>query len=87
MTLPQRIIHFLGQSIGYLQKVFKLPHKKPKSNLISSEESSKTLKEIPSRDLVSDSYAAYREAAKSDAFLFGDYDGYQAFEDLDQEDP
>ena len=38
-------------------------------------------------DLVSDSYAAYREAAKSDAFLFGDYDGYQAFEDLDQEDP
>ena len=38
-------------------------------------------------DLVSDSYAAYREAAKSDAFLFGDYDGYQAFEDLDQEYP
>jgi hypothetical protein len=28
----------------------------------------------------------YREAAKSDAFLFGDYDGYKAFEDLDQED-
>ena len=40
-----------------------------------------------SPDLVSDSYQAYREAAKSDAFLFGDYDGYQAFEDLDQEDP
>ena len=38
-------------------------------------------------DLVSESYAAYREAAKSDAFLFGDYDAYKAFEDLDQEDP
>jgi len=31
-----------------------------------------------------DSYASYREAAKSDAFLFGDYDGYQAFDDLDK---
>ena len=41
---------------------------------------------IHSQDLVSDSYVAYREAAKSDAFLFGDYDGYKAFEDLDQED-
>jgi hypothetical protein len=28
----------------------------------------------------------YREAAKSDAFIFGDYDGYKAFKDLDQED-
>ena len=42
-------------------------------------------KQIPSQDLVFDAYAAYREAAKSDAFLFGDYDGYQAFEDLDKE--
>ena len=37
-----------------------------------------------SQDLVSDSeeeksLEAYREAAKSDAFLFGDYDGYSAF--------
>ena len=43
------------------------------------------LKQTLSQDSVSDSYAAYREAAKSDAFLFGDYDGYQAFEDLDKE--
>ena len=33
-----------------------------------------------------DALEMYREAAKSDAFLFGDYDGYKAFEDLDQED-
>ena len=37
-----------------------------------------------SQDLVSDSEEeksldAYREAAKSDAFLFGDYDAYSAF--------
>tara|TARA_B100000902_G_scaffold243724_1_gene230749 strand:+ start:402 stop:533 length:132 start_codon:yes stop_codon:yes gene_type:complete len=32
-----------------------------------------------------DSYAAYREAAKSDSYMFGDYDGYQAFEDLSKE--
>lgn len=44
------------------------------------------LPKIPLQDLVSDSYVAYREAAKSDAFLFGDYDGYKAFEELDQED-
>ena len=42
------------------------------------------LPKTPLPDLVSDSYAAYREAAKSDAFLFGDYDGYKAFEDLDK---
>lgn len=33
-----------------------------------------------------DALEMYREAAKSDAFLFGDYDGYKAFENLDQED-
>ena len=65
------------------------------------EESSKTLLKTPSQDSVSegdafkvealkyydleDSYAAYREAAKSDSYMFGDYDGYQAFEDLDKE--
>ena len=37
------------------------------------------LKKTPLQDSVSDSYAAYREAAKADAFLFGDYDGYEAF--------
>jgi len=41
------------------------------------------LPKTPSQDLVSESYQAYREAAKADAFLFGDYDGYQAFEELE----
>ena len=85
MTYLQKIIHFLGQSIGFLPKDSKLLLKKPKLNPTSSEESSKTLPKTPSQDLVSDSYAAYREAAKSDAFLFGDYDPYQAFENLNEE--
>ena len=85
MTFLQRIIHFLGQSIGSLLKVFKWHPKKQKLNPTLLEESNKTLPKTPSQDLVFDSYAAYREAAKADAFLFGDYDGYQAFEDLDQE--
>jgi len=45
------------------------------------------LPKIPSQDLVSDSYQAYMEAAKSDAFLFGDYNAYKAFENLDDEGP
>ena len=101
MTFLQRTIHYLGQSIGSLLKVFKWHPKKQKLNPTLLEESSKTLPKTPSQDSVSesnafkeealiyydivDSYAAYREAAKSDAFLFGDYDGYQAFEDLDKE--
>jgi len=40
-------------------------------------------KKTPSQDLVSDSYQVYREAAKADSFLFGDYDGYKAFEELE----
>ena len=32
---------------------------------------------------VKDSYQAYIEAAKSDAFIFGDYDGYKAFKGED----
>ena len=39
----------------------------------------------PLQDLVSRSYQSYREAAKSDAFLFGDYDAYQSFEDFADE--
>ena len=39
------------------------------------------LKETPSQDLVSDSIKAYREAALSDSYMFGDYDGYQAYQD------
>ena len=39
------------------------------------------LTSLPSE--VKDSYQAYIEAAKSDAFMFGDYDGYKAFEGED----
>ena len=85
MTYQQRTTHFLGRSIGFLQKVFRLHLKKQKSNPTLSEESSKTLPKTRSQDLVSDSMAAYREAAKSDAFLFGDYDGYKAFEELEDQ--
>jgi hypothetical protein len=41
------------------------------------------LKEIPSQDLVSESYQAYREAAESNDLLFDDFDAYKAFEDLE----
>ena len=37
------------------------------------------LKETPSRDLVYDSMRTYREAALSDSYMFGEYDGYQAY--------
>ena len=30
---------------------------------------------------VKKSIQAYKEAAKADAFIFGDYDGYEAYED------
>jgi len=30
--------------------------------------------------IVKDSIESYREAAKSDSYLFGDYDAYSAFE-------
>jgi len=83
MTFPQRITHFLGLSTGFLRRVSKLLPKKQKSSPTSLEESSKTLREIHSQDLVSESYEAYREAAKSDDLLFGTYDAYKAFEDLE----
>jgi hypothetical protein len=40
----------------------------------------------PSQDLVFDeleeqALQSYREAAKSDSYMFGDYDGYQAYQD------
>ena len=38
------------------------------------------LKEIHSQDLISDSMRSYREAALSDSYMFGEYDGYQAYE-------
>ena len=54
MTYLQKIIHFLGQSIGSLLKVFKWHPKKQKSNLTLLEESSKTLPKTPSLDSPSD---------------------------------
>ena len=81
MTFPQRITRFLGQNTGFRQKVYKWLRKKRKLNPTSSEESNKTLKQTPSQDLVSDSYAAYREAAKSDDYMFGNYDAYKAYEE------
>ena len=54
MTYQQKIIHYLGQSIGSVLKVFKWHPKKQKSNPILLEESSKTLKKTPSQDLDSE---------------------------------
>ena len=87
MTYPQRIIHSPGRNIGFRQKVSKWLHKRLKLNPTSSEESSKMSKEIHLQDshydefeaFREDALRAYREAAKSDAFLFGDYDGYSAY--------
>ena len=91
MTFPQRITHSLGQSIGFRQRVSKWLHKKQKSNPTSLEESSKTLPKTPSQDSLckgnckcnclktEDVLESYREAAKADDFLFGDYDGYEAY--------
>jgi hypothetical protein len=47
------------------------------------EESNKTLRQTPSQDLVSESYRAYMEAAKSNDLLFDDFDAYKAFEDME----
>ena len=54
MTFLQKITHFLGQSIGSLQKDFKLHHKKQKLNPTLLEESNKTSPKIPSQDSPSD---------------------------------
>ncbi len=50
---------------------------------MSSAESNKMSKRIPSQDLNSElgaSIEAYQEAAKSDAFMFGDYDPYEVYD-------
>ena len=48
------------------------------------EESNKMSKKIHSADSNSketeESIKAYREAAKADAWLFGDYDGYKSYD-------
>ena len=64
MIYLQKIIHYLGQSIGSLQNDYKLQHKKQKSNNISSEESNKMLPKTPSQDLnysLDDCIEAYKE--------------------------
>ena len=46
------------------------------------EEIWKEMDEIePLTPVTSASLEAYREAAKSDAFLFGDYDAYEAYKE------
>ena len=50
---------------------------------MSSAESSKMSKKTPSQDSNSElgvSIEAYQEAARSDAFLFGEYNAYEAYE-------
>jgi len=91
MIFQQRITHYLGQSIGSLLRVFKWHPKKQKLNPTSLEESNKTLLKIPSQGSLckgncrcnciktEDALNSYKEAAKSDDFLFGDYDGYESF--------
>jgi hypothetical protein len=49
---------------------------------MSSAESSRMSRKIPSQDLNSElgaSIEAYQEAARSDAFLFGEYNAYEAY--------
>ena len=42
----------------------------------------KEMEEIePLTPLTSDAINAYREAAKSDSYLFGEYDGYEAYKE------
>ena len=86
MTFLQRIIRFLGLNTGSPQKDSKSPPKKRKSNLTLSEESNRMSNETPSPDsncrgncncncLDTDKVLeSYREAAKFDRYLFGDYE-------------
>ena len=84
MTFQQETIHYLGQSTGYPQKDYKLHHRKQKSNLTLLEESNKMSKKTHSVDSNSketeECIRAYREAAMADAWLFGDYDAYEAYD-------
>jgi len=93
MTFPQRIIHFPGRNIGFSRRVSKWLHKKQKLNPTLLEESNKTLPKIPLQVSLcrgncncrcikpEDALEAYREAAKSDDFLFNNYNGYEAYEE------
>ena len=55
----------------------KTPSQDSHSNL---EKVWKEIDEIePLTSIVKDSIESYREAAKSDSYLFGDYDAYEAY--------
>jgi hypothetical protein len=47
------------------------------------EEIWKKMDEIEPLTPVQKSIQAYKEAAVSDEYMFGDYDGYQAYEDVE----
>ena len=49
----------------------------------SNKMSKKTLSQDSNYDLVEKSLQAYREAALSDSYMFGDYNGYEAFKGED----
>ena len=49
--------------------------------------SKKTPSQDSNFDLVEKSLQAYREAALSDSYMFGDYNGYEAFKGEDQSSP
>ena len=56
--------------------------KKIHSQDLNSEEFEKIWKEMEELDPltpIQDSLRAYTEAAKADDYLFGDYDGYEAY--------
>ena len=52
--VPAKIIHSLGHSIGCLQRVYRMHHKKRRSKVMSSEESNKTSKQTHSQDSLYD---------------------------------
>ena len=54
--------------------------KETPSQDLAFEEIWKKMDEIePLTTIVKDSMRAYREAALSDSYMFGEYDGYQAY--------
>ena len=59
--------------------------KETPSQDLAFEEIWKEMDEIePLTPIVEDSIRAYREAALSDSYMFGEYDGYQAYKGDEQ---
>jgi hypothetical protein len=92
MIFQQRTIHFLGLSIGFPLRDFKWHLRKQKLSPISSGESNKMLPKILSQDSNYDEWCeqellnAYKDAAESDLFLFGDYDYSYVWKDSKSND-